>query len=176
MERAKELYLSYCGNHFMMDHDGAGAEYGRYRVSKETEEAWRREYLEQYFAERRFGRAAVNAYRRAVEFLKSDRSDPEWEEILYEPLRAKHVDDVSVMFMLPLSRKLAKKAAERGCYTRQEAKRYLQEMDRCTAGILKRAEEGTQVRSEDYVMLEFSDPAYIAAYVQDLKRAWAEML
>ena len=52
MERAKELFLHYNGNQYYMDLNGDGNEYRSYRVPKETEEAWRREYLDHFFEQK----------------------------------------------------------------------------------------------------------------------------
>ena len=45
IERAKELFMQYSGNRFYMDLNGDGREYDAYRIPRETEEEWRREYL-----------------------------------------------------------------------------------------------------------------------------------
>ena len=45
MERAKEIFLKYNGNHFYMDRNGDGYEYASYHVPKETEEIWAKEII-----------------------------------------------------------------------------------------------------------------------------------
>ena len=47
IERAKDIFMKYCGNRYFMDLDGVRSEYDWYQVPKETEEEWRREYLSQ---------------------------------------------------------------------------------------------------------------------------------
>ena len=42
---------------------------------------------------------ALKAYASAVGFLKSDRSDADWENFLYYPLRSGWLDDVTVLFV-----------------------------------------------------------------------------
>ena len=175
MERAKELFLHYGGNRYYMSLDGDENEYDRYRVSKETEEEWRREYLDRFLEEERSGRDALGAYAKAAGFLKSDRSDKCGERVLYYPLRSGRLDDVTVLFMLPHSFRLAEKWAKKGKFTRKEAGEYLKALDGFARGVQKRAEDGTLTRAEDYSALDFSDPAYVAGYLADLLDDWRGM-
>ncbi len=103
MERAKELFMQYGGNRFYMDLNGDGHEYGVYFIPKETEEEWRREYLSQFFEQKRYGKDALFSYSCAVDFSKGDTTDDCWERVLYYPLRSDWLDDVTVLFMLPRS-------------------------------------------------------------------------
>ncbi|MBQ1787959.1 MAG: hypothetical protein II004_03400 [Erysipelotrichaceae bacterium] len=175
MERAKELFLQYNGNRFYMALDGDEYEYDGYQVSKETEEAWRREYLDKFMQQKRYGKDALKAYASAVGFLKSDRSDADWENFLYYPLRSGWLDDVTVLFMLPLSFMLAEKWTDKGRFSKTEAEEYLRTMNEFLKEIQKRAETGTLIRAEDYNRQEFSDPVYAAAYIEDLKRKWLKL-
>ena len=59
MERAKEMFLQYGGNRYYMSLDGVEQIYNSYRVSKETEEEWRREFLDGFFEQKRFGKDAL---------------------------------------------------------------------------------------------------------------------
>jgi len=44
-ERAKQLYFDFAGSQFQMWHDGVLDEYRGYKVSREQEAAWRREFV-----------------------------------------------------------------------------------------------------------------------------------
>ena len=99
MERAKELFLYYCGNQYFMDLNGDGNEYRGYQISQEKEEEWRREYLDRFLQQKRYGREAFGAYAKAVEFL---RSDEDGQNYLYYPFRTDGLDDVTILFMLLL--------------------------------------------------------------------------
>ena len=54
--------------------------------------------------------------------------------------------------------------------------RILEEYRQALAGYIRevtvRAEKGTVTRAEDYVMREFSDPAYVSKYLNDLEKKW----
>ena len=172
MERAKELFMQYGGNRFYMDLNGDGQEYDAYRVSGETEKEWRREYLTQFFEQKRYGREALLAYSHATDFLKSDTADDRWERVLYYPLRSDWLDDVTILFMLPISFRLAEKRAEKGKLFRSTADAYRHALDAFVQNVLKRAEAGTLTRVEDYRLQEFSDEVYAAGYLRDLQQKW----
>ncbi len=175
MERAKELFLKYNGNRFYMALNGDEYEYDRYQVSRETEETWRREYLDKFLQQKQYGKDALKAYASAVGFLKSDRSDADWENFLYYPLRSRWLDDVTVLFMLPLSFMLAEKWTNKGRFSKIEAEEYLKTMDIFLKEVQNRSETGTLTRGEDYNRNEFSDPAYVATYIDDLQRKWLKL-
>ena len=171
MERAKELYLYYSGNRYYMSLNGDEKEYDSYHVSKETEEAWRTEYLTQFFEQELYGKAALGSYSKAVDFLKSDGSDACWERLLYYPLRSAGLDDVTVLYMLMLSCRLAEKMSRKGTLPEKKIREYLQALDVFVQEILKRAEDGTLTRHEDYTLQEFSDPVYTADYLNSLRQS-----
>ena len=176
MERAKELYLHYCGNRYFMALNGDEIEYDMYHVSEVTEEAWRREFLDGFFAQKRFGKDALGSYSQAVEFLKSDRSDWCWEDVLHYPLKSDWLDDVTILFMLHRSLRLADKWARKGRLPREAAAAYLQEFDAFSQGVQQRAEDGTLTRAEDYDQYEFADPVHVADYLESLQRSWNELV
>ena len=171
MERAKELFLQYGGNRFHMDREGDGTEYGSYCVSRETEERWAKEYISLFLESETQGREALRAYSTAAELLKSNRNG-DWDSCLYYPLRAKHLDDVTILYMLSAGFRMAERAVKKHRFTRQEADAYLRELDGYVRSVLARAEEGDLTRAADYVMQEFSDPVYAAGYLNDLKEKW----
>ena len=175
MERAKELFLYYCGNQYYMDLDGDGDEYRSYRVPKEKEEEWRREYLDEFFRQERHGKEALGSYANAVYFLKSDRSDEDADRFLYYPLRTKGLDDATVLFMLRHSYRLAEKWMKKKKFPEEEKKAYLPVLDEYIREVQKRAEEGTVTRVEDYVLQEFADPAYAAVYLKELRQDWERL-
>ena len=175
MDRAKELFLQYNGNQFYMDLDGDGNEYRSYNVPKETEEAWRREFLDSFFAQKLYGKEALKAYGTAVDFLKSDKSDEDWERFLYFPLRAEWLDDVTVLFMLRSALKLAEKWSKKGKLSKEEIRAYETALAGFTEVVQRRADSGALTRSEDYVMQEFSDPVYVESYLKDLKEKWERL-
>ena len=172
MERAKELFLKYSGNRFYMDLDGEGSEYDSYHVSKETEAMWAEEHISRFLESKMQGKEALRAYSAVTELLKSDRRDAKWDRCLYYPLRAGHLDDVTILFMLPVGFQLAKKAAKKHRFSREEADAYLQELDGYIRLVRIRAENGTITRAEDYDMQEFSDPVYTAEYLDKLEQKW----
>ena len=176
MERARELFLKYNGSRFHMDREGDGAEYDGYHVSKETEEMWAREHIAGFLASEMQGREAVRAYSAATELSRSDRGGDSWNECLHYPLRAGHLDDVTVLYMLPCSLRMAERAAKKNRLPREEAQAYLGELDGFARLVQARAEEGTMTRAADYAVQEFSDPVYIADYLDDLKEKWAKLL
>ncbi len=175
MERAKEMFLQYNGNRFYMALDGEEQKYDSYQISKETEETWRREYLDQFLQKKQYGKEAYKAYASAVGFLKSDRSDEDWKRFLYYPLNSEWLDDVTVLFMLPLSFRLAKKWTKKNKLSKIETEDYLKTMDAFLEEVQKRTEAGTLTRAEDYVLQEFSDPVYVESYIKDLKKKWMKL-
>ena len=176
MERAKELFLYYCGNQYFMDLNGDGDEHRGYQISREKEEEWRREYLSQFFQQKHYGKEAAGSYANAVNFLKSDRSDEDAERYLYYPLRVDGLDDATVLFMLRYSYKLAEKWTKKKKFSREEKKEYLTVLDEYVEEVQKRAEEGTITRAEDYTCQEFFDPVYVAAYLEDLRKDWDRLI
>lgn len=172
MERAKELFLKYHGNHFYMDHDGVGYEYDRYHVPEETEKLWAEALVSDFLKSRTRGREALGVYAAVTDLLNCDRRDEDWEECLYYPLRSEHLDDAAILFMLPHSFRLAERAVKKRCFSREEADAYLCELDRYLRDVQVRAENGTLTRAEDFVMQEFSDPIYVAGYLRDLRKKW----
>ena len=175
MERAKELFILYSGNRYYMDLNGDGHEYDRYRIPQDTEEEWRREYLSQFFEHKRYGKDALQSYARATDFLKSDMTDDYRERVLYYPLRADWLDDVTILFMLPVSYRLAEKQTENGKLSQDTAEEYLHALDGFIQSILKRADAGMLTRAQDYQLQEFSDEVYVAGYLKDLQQKWTRL-
>ena len=171
--RAKELFLKYNGNHFYMDRDGDGFEYDRYHISKETEEMWAEEYISDFLESKLQGREVLRAYSSVTELLKSDRRDDTWDRCLYYPLRAEHLDDVTILFMLPAGFRMAEKAVKKNCFSREEADAYRKVLNCYVRQVQIRSEEGTLTRAADYVMQEFSDPEYTSEYLSGLEKKWA---
>ncbi len=171
-ERAKELFLKYNGNRFYMDREGDGGEYEGYHISKETEKLWAKEFISRFLTSELMGREALRAYSTAADLLKSDSSDESWEQCLYYPLRARQLDDVTILYMLNSSFQMAERAAEKHCFSKEEADVYLKELDDYVQAVQVRARKGTMTRAADYVMQEFSDPVYIAGYLEGLKQKW----
>ncbi|MBR2754661.1 MAG: hypothetical protein IKD64_02510 [Lachnospiraceae bacterium] len=64
-----------------------------------------------------------------AELLKSDRTNDSWERCLFYPLRAKQLDDVTILNMLQVSFQMAERAVEKNCFSREEADAYLKELD-----------------------------------------------
>ncbi len=174
-ERAKELFLKYNGNRFYMDREGDGSEYEGYHIPKETEEMWAQEFISGFLKTELKGREALRAYSTATELLKNDRTDDSWVQCLFYPLRAKQLDDVTILYMLQASFQMAERAVGKNCFSKEEADAYLKELDGYIQAVLVRAEKGTMTRAADYVMQEFSDPVYIADYLDGLKQKWAEL-
>lgn len=175
-ERAKELFLKYNGNRFHMDREGEGGEYESYHISRETEEMWTEELISSFLTSDMCGKEAFRTYAAVTELLKTDRQNKHWNTLLYYPLRTECLDDVTILYMLPDSFWMAEKAVNKNCFSKGEADAYLHELERYTRLVRDRAENGTMTRASDYVMQEFSDPAYIADYLSSLKRKWTGLL
>ena len=170
IKRAKELFLKYNGNRFHMDREGEGGEYENYHISRETEEMWTEELISSFLKSDMHGKEAFRTYAAVTELLKADRQNKHWNTLLYYPLRTECLDDVTILYMLQDSFRMAERAADRHCFTKEEADAYLHELDQYIQLIQTRAEDGTMTRAADYVMQEFSDPVYIADYLSSLKR------
>ncbi len=127
MERAKELFLKYNGNRFYMDREGEGGEYESYHVSKETEEMWAKEAVSSFLESKPQGRKALCAYISASELAKSGG---DWDRCLYYPLQSEQLDDVTVLFMLPHSFRMAERAVKKQSFSKEEADTYFRELDR----------------------------------------------
>ena len=173
MERAKEMFLQYGGNRYYMSLDGVEQIYDSYRVSKETEEQWRKEFTAQFFTRKQYGKDALRAYGVAADFLKGSDC---WERFLYYPLRSDWLDDVTVLFMLRVTLGKAEEWRKHSGFSKEEAAGYMAALDGYARAVQRRADEGTMTRSEDYTMQEFSDPVYIADYLKDLRQRWAGLL
>ena len=176
IKRAKELFLNYNGNRFYMDIDGTRQEYDSYHIPRETEDAWRKEYLSQFPEQKKFGKAVLRAYSKAADFLKSDMTEDCWKRILWYPLRADGLDDVTVLFMLQVSFRLAERGAEKGKISRETAEEYLHELDEFIRNVLKRAETGALTRASDYTMQEFTDEVVAADFLKDIRWKWTELI
>ena len=172
MERAKELFLKYSGNRFFMDREGDGSEYESYHVSKETERAWAVEFVSSFLESGLQGREALRSYSAAAELVRRINDDNTWDDVLYYPLRSLHLDDVTVLLMLDASFRMAEYAAKKGLFSKEEAEAYICELNSYCWKAIARAEDGTLSRSEDYVMREFSDPVYVAEYLDGIKNKW----
>ncbi|MBO4838691.1 MAG: hypothetical protein J5493_04910 [Lachnospiraceae bacterium] len=172
MERAKELFLKYSGNGYFMDLDGVGHEYAAYRVPKETEELWAQEFISGFLRSETQGKEALRAYSTVTELVRKNGRAGIWEKCLYYPLRAGHLDDVTILFMLRSSFRMAERAVKKRGFSREDAGAYLQELEGYNQQVRDRAEKGTLTRTADYVMREFSDPEYVAWYLDDLKMKW----
>ena len=176
MERAKELFLGYSGNRFYMDLNGEGSEYAGYHVPKETEEMWAKEHISCFLESGMQGKEALRAYSAAIGLLDHEKSEDIRSRCLYYPLRAKHLDDVTILFMLPVSFRMAEKEAKERRISREDIDAYLRELSGYRKLVLARAEDGTLSRAKDYVMQEFSDPVYVADYLNSLEKEWAGLL
>ena len=172
IERAKELFIAYGGNRFYMDHDGVGEEYAAYRVTKETEERWADEFVRDFLEAERHGKDALKDYRTAAELLRTKRLNGYLKSCLLYPIRARHLDDVTRLFMLQTSYLMAETAAKKGGLSREEIETYLQELDIFSGMIKARAENSALTRAEDFVMNEFADFEYTAGYLDDLRQKW----
>ena len=175
MERAKELFLKYNGNRFYMDREGECGEYESYHISKETEEMWTQELINTFLGSKLQGREALRTYSTVTELLKSERLNKDWDTCLYYPLRTKHLDDVTILYMLSASFTMAENAAKKHRLSKEEKDAYLQELENYMQTVQDRAEKGTMIRSADYIMQEFSDPVYIENYLNNLKKKWTEL-
>ena len=172
MERAKELFYRYHGNRFHMDRDGVGTEYDAFHVSRETEEQWTGELIARLLETEPEGREALRLCSAVSDMAVRDRRGEEWDACLYYPLKAKQLDDVTVLFLLSCSFRMAEKAAKKHRFSPREAAAYRRELDSFCRSVLERADGGTLTRSEDYVMREFSDPVYVKEYIDELKMKW----
>ena len=176
MERAKAMFLKYNGSRFHMDREGDGAEYDRYHISKETEDMWVEELVASLLESKMQGREALRAYASVAELLNGGRQDEEWDACLLYPLRAERLDDVTALYMLPFSLRMAERAARKQRFSRADAAAYLHELDGYIQLVQSRVEQGALTRAADYEMQEFSDPVYIADYLNDLKEKWSRLL
>lgn len=175
MKRAKELFIQYSGNRFYMDQNGVRREYDSYAIPKETEDTWRIEYLSQFLEQKEYGKDALLSYTRATNFLNGNTSDEWWEKVLYYPLLSDWLDDVTILFMLPISFQLAEKMAEKGKLSRDVAVKYMQALDDFVLNIMKRINTDLFTRAKDYTLQEFSDKDYVAAYLNDLQQKWTNL-
>lgn len=175
-ERAKELFLQYNGNRYYMALNGEEQEYDGYHVSKATEEMWRREYLTQFFEQKRYGREALGAYATTADFLKSAGDDETWIKFLYYPITSDWLDDVTILFMLRFSFQSVEHRAKKGKLPADAVKAYVQILDGYLARVQNRAEDGTLTRATDYTMQEFADPVYVTDYVKNLRQDWERLL
>jgi len=174
-ERAKEIFLKYDGNHFFMDREGEGAEYESYRVPKETEEAWTMECVHELLDAEHCGKEALRLYFSVSQMLKRSGHEEVWERCLYYPLRSKQLDDVSILYMLRGSFEMAERAARKGCFSKEEAKAYLEELDEFAKEVSDRVRKGNLTRAKDYIPQEFSDPVYVDGYLDDLRKKWSSI-
>ena len=172
MEKAKELFYRYHGNRFYMDHDGVGWEYDSYHVSKEQEERWTEELLSGFLTSRPRGRDAIRAYSAVTDLIGRGKRREDWDACLYYPLRAGHLDDVTILFLLPDSLRMAERAVKKRQFSREEAESYRRELERYHRLALDRAEKGTMTRAEDFERREFSDPAVVAEHLEALEKKW----
>ena len=172
MERAKELFFQYHGNRFHMDRDGAGSEYDSFHVSRETEEQWTGELISRLLESKPEGREALRLCSAVSDMIARDSRGGEWDACLYYPMKAGHLDDVTVLFLLSCSFRMAEKAVKKHLFSAEEAAAYRHELDCFCRSVLERADGGTLTRSEDYVMREFSDPVYVKEYIDELKTKW----
>lgn len=176
MERAKELFYQYHGNRFYMDHDGVGWEYDKYHISKETEDKWTEELFSRFMEGNMRGREALRVYSAAADLLSRARHKEAWEACLYYPLRADHLDDVTILYLLPCSFRMAEKAARARHFPAEEAESYRRELACYVQEVRVRAESGTLKRAEDYTAQEFSDSIYMEGYLSDIISKWDQLL
>lgn len=172
MERAKHLFLKYNGNHFHMDREGDGNEYDNYHISRETEEMWTREFISSFLGGEMRGREAYRVYAAVTELQRRDARNDDWDKCLYYPLRAKGLDDVSILYMLNCSFRMAEQAVKKKCFSREEAAAYIRELDNYIRQVKVRAESETLTRADGYEKVEFSDPVYVAGYLSALREKW----
>lgn len=175
IKHAKELFLNYNGNRFYMDMDGKRQEYDSYGIPRETENAWRKEYLSLFPEQKKSGKEALRAYSKAADFLESGMTEDDWKRILEYPLRAEGLDDVTVLLMLQVSFHLAERGAEKGKISRETADEYLHALDEFSRNVLKRAEAGAVTRDSDYTMQEFADEEVTADFLKNLRRKWTKL-
>ena len=171
-----------------MDREGEGREYESYHIPKETEAMWADELIAEFLKSEKQGKEALRAYAAVTELVNRDRTvdagertggdcgsweDTVWDRCLYYPLRAENLDDVTILFMLPCSFRMAEKAVKKHRFSREEADAYLQVLGGYIRQVRARAEDGTITRAADFTMQEFSDPVYVADYLNDLAEKWA---
>ncbi|MBR2809019.1 MAG: hypothetical protein IKE33_02170 [Erysipelotrichaceae bacterium] len=173
MEKAKELFVQYCGRHFFMDVDGVRAEYDSYHIPKEIENKWRREYLSQFFKQRKTGKDALRSYSQAIDFMNEDINDDTWERLLFYPFRCDWLDDVTILFMLQRDYYFVEQWINEGRFAKETISEYKNILNGFAQDILKRLREGTLTRDVDYEMNEFSDESYVSSYLEDLQLKWA---
>ncbi len=176
MDRAKQLFLEYNGSHFHMDREGDGAEYESYHVSRETESRWAKEYISIFLESDLQGKKAFRGYSASCDLIVYIGQGSLWDVCLYYPLRSENLDDVTVLFMLQYSYRMAEREARKNRLLQQQVEAYLKELNSFRVGVLKRIENGTETRSSDYTMNEFSDPVYTADYLRKLENQWRELL
>lgn len=172
MDHAKELFFKYNGNRFYMDLNGEGHEYDKYHISRETEEKWAEEYILSFLNSKTHGKDAVRGYSAVAELLKRSIRSDLLEKCLYYPLKARHLDDISILFMLPNSFTLAERAVKKGGFIKNDAVAYIQDLDLYITQVQKRADNGTLTRNTDYGMQEFADPVYVNNYLHSLRKKW----
>lgn len=172
MERAKEIFLKYNGNHFYMDRNGDGYEYASYHVPKETEEIWAKEIISFFLESKLYGKDALRSYAAVTELIKSDRQDSNWDKCLYVPLKSEELDDVTTLYMLPMSLKMAEKAVRKHTFSQKDANAYIEELESYIRKVQDRLVKDGLTRAADYSEQEFSDPAYVTYYLNNLKSEW----
>ncbi len=159
-----------------MDLDGRGGEYEIFRVPKETEDLWAKEFVRDLRSSEKRGREALGEYSAAAHLARRLGSAEDRRYCLFHPLRAPELDDVTRLFMLSDSFRMAERAAAEGSLSGEEAEAYLAELDAFSALVIARAENGSLSSSEDYVMREFSDPEYVSRYLAELRVKWTRLL
>ena len=173
-DRARELFLKYAGNRFFMDREGDGNEYDNYHISKETEAMWADEFIKDFLESDIQGREALRTYATAVELVKYGKQE-EWQSCLYYPLQTKQLDDVTVLFLLPYSFRMAERAAGKQKLSKETTDAYIHQLDVLILQLQERVENGTLSRSEDYILQEFSDPVYTRGYLAEIKKKWLSL-
>ena len=83
--------------------------------------------------------------------------------------------DLIIIGSGPGGYRAAEYAAKKGRFLKEEAEAYLGELNSYCRNVTIRAENGSLSRSEDYVMREFSDPVYVAEYLDGIKNKWKEL-
>ena len=174
LQRAKKLFLDYHGNHFYMDHDGVLPEYESYHISKETEKMWAEESVQGFRMSEESGKKTLRSYSLVTDLLDCKKRD-ELKECLYYPFEAARLDDVTVLFMLQVSYRLAERAAKKGCLSKEETEAYIRALNDYSIQVLDRMEKGTLTRADDYIPQDFYDPVYTAGYLKDLREKWEEL-
>lgn len=175
MERAKELFLKYNGSHFHMDREGDGNEYGAYHISRETEKSWAEEYILLFLEMKLRGKDAKCSYSAVTDLLNYIEHNDVWKRCLYYPFTSEHLDDVTVLYMLPDSFRMAEKAVKKVGLSKEDMAAYIQNLDAYIDRIKERIECGTLSREPDYVFQEFSDPVYVTEYLAGLRKKWNDL-